>query len=245
MKTRHFCAAHQNRNTLPLEERVHRLVRQLERLSGRSLAVQFHRNRWTYFSCKAVAGSHTVHVSLHEAFLDAPPEVIRAVATLIHRDEDQARRVIRTFAKEQSPIWDKRSNHPPRPLKIEPEGKVYDLQAIYNELNRRYFDGRCSTRITWGNGARTARGQRQITFGTYDRTHRLIRVHPALDRRNVPEYFVRYIAFHEMLHATIPAPLSPNGKRLFHSRLFRQRERTFEDYERALAWGRHFVEEVI
>jgi len=184
-------------------------------------------------------------VSLHEAFLDAPPKVVHAVAALICRDDTVARRIIRTFAAEQSRMWDKRSDRPPRPLRIQSRGKVYDLHAIYEDLNHRYFDGQCAVAITWGNGARSARGQRQITFGTYDRTKRLIRIHPALDHRSVPEYFVRYIAFHEMLHAAVPAPLSPNGKRLFHSRLFRQRERVFEDYARAQAWGKHFIEEVI
>lgn len=228
-----------------LEQRFRRLVHHLERASGRALKVRLHRNRWTYFSCRAVAGAHRVRVSLHESFLDAPAEVLRAIATLIRRDDARARCVIRSFVKDQSPIWDKRADHPPRPQKIIPRGRVYDLRAIFNEINRRYFDGQCTAKITWGNGARTARGRRQITFGTYDKSSHVIRIHPALDHRYVPDYFVRYIAFHEMLHAMVPATLLPNGKRLFHSRVFRQREHAFKDFQRAQEWGKHFVEEVI
>jgi hypothetical protein len=44
-----------------------------------------------------------------------------------------------------------------------------------------------------------------------------------------------------MLHAVLPPPLSPSGRRLYHSQLFRQREREFDDYERAMAWERRFV----
>ena len=216
------------------------LVEQLEQQSGKQLDVRFHRNRWTYFSCETTAGRDHLRVGLHEAFLDASPKVIRAVATLIRREDARARRLIRSFVDAQSHIWDALSDRPPRQLKIKPRGEVYDLRAIFDELNRRYFDGQCSAQITWGNGSRTMRGRRQITFGTYDETTGVIRVHPYLDRRRVPQYFVRYIIYHEMLHVTLPSQLSPGGRRLYHSRVFRQRERMFEDFERAQQWGERF-----
>jgi hypothetical protein len=226
-------------------ERIGGFVQCLERESGRSLNVRFHRNRWTYFSCRTIAHSPRVRVSLHEVFLDAPAEVIRALATLIRRNDKGARGVVRTFVKVQSALWDGRADYRPRQPKIVPRGRVYDLQSLFNELNRGYFDGRCSATITWGNGRRSARGQQHITFGTYDKTTNIIRIHPALDHHRIPEYFVRYITFHEMLHATLPPPLSPSGRRLYHSRLFRQRERMFEDFQRAQTYGNHFVGKVI
>ncbi len=228
-----------------LERRFRRFVECLERKTGRVLRVRFNRNRWTYFSCTRERGRRAVRVNLHVSFLDAPAHVVHAVATLIQRDDPEARHVIRLFAKDQSVFWDKRSDRPPRKVRIRTRGEVYDLQAIFDQLNRRYFDNLCRAQITWGNGSKSARGQRHITFGTYDKTRRLIRVHPALDKRTVPEYFVRYIVFHEMLHAAVPVAASPSGRRLFHSRAFRQREREFEDLERAQKYGRHFVEEVI
>jgi len=245
MDAKRVMIVRETNRTTATDERAAHFVKRLEHLSGRDLVVRIHRNRWTYFSCRTQRGSHRVYLRMHEAFFDAPVGVVRAVATLIGRNDTRARRVLRSWIEVQSRVWDKRSDRPPRPPRIVTRGAVYDLRAIFNDLNRRYFEGSCAARITWGNGTRSARGQRQITFGTYDKTTNIIRIHPALDHRRVPDYFIRYITFHEMLHATTPAPLSPNGRRLFHSRLFRQRERMFEDFERAQAWGKHFIEDVI
>lgn len=223
-------------------DRFNALVRRLEHLSGLSLDVRFHRNRWVYFSCRQTDSKGPVRVRLHEAFLGAPPRVIRALATLLKSENQSARRIVNSFVDEQSHIWDELSDRPPRPLKIEPQGKVYDLWAIFNDLNKRYFGGRCSALITWGNSSRRRRRARHIVFGYYDESAGVIRINPLLDRRSVPEYFVRYIVYHEMLHATLPATVSPSGRHIYHSRLFRQRERMFEDYQRAKLWGERFIE---
>jgi len=245
MSTQLIHSMQRPQRTAVTEKRFRRFIQRLERLSGRTLQVRFHRNRWIYFYCRALNGTRHVRVHLHESFLEAPPNVVRAVTTLIRREDAEARRVIRSFIESQSSSRAKLAERRPRPLKINPRGKVYDLHALFGEINKRYFEGRCSARITWSNSTHLPRGRRQITFGTYDKTAGLIRIHPILDERRVPEYFVRYITFHEMLHATTPAPLSPSGRRLYHSRLFRQRERTFEEFERAQKWERYFVEEVI
>jgi len=235
----------QQPRTLESQEKLRaRLVRRLERASGRTLCVRFHRNRWTYFSCQA-RGAGAVLVRLHEAFLEAPPTVITAVARLIRHESAEARRTIGAFVDERSRVWDELADRPPRPLVIQTKGRIYDLQAIFNGLNLTYFDGECGARITWGRGQRAARNRNQITFGTFDETANLIRIHPILDRRTVPEHFIQYIVYHEMLHAVLPPTVSPSGRRLYHSRLFRQRERMFTDFARAQRWGKRFVEEKI
>jgi len=230
--------------TTPVEESVVRFIRRLEQLAGRPLEVRFHRNRRTYFSCRMLDGIHRVRVRLHESFLDAPPDVVQAVATLVCRQDARSRRVIRSFVDAQSLLWDKLADRPRRVPKINPRGNVHDLQALFDELNERYFDRQCLAKITWGNDARRPRRRYHITFGTCDKAANVIRIHPALDHPRVPEFFVRYIAFHEMLHAALPVSQSPGGKRLYHSRLFRQRERMFEDFARARRWGKQFLEEV-
>lgn len=224
------------------DRRVAALVRQIEKTSGRTLEFRFNRNRWTYFSCETVSGNDRVlRVSLHECFLQAPSEVIAAVATLIRREDKQARRIIGAFIDEQSRLWDALSDRPRRRPRLRTQGQVYDLQAIFDELNHRYFDGKCTARITWGKAPRSTRGRRHITFGSYEEEAGIIRMHPLLDRRRVPKYFVRYIAYHEMLHAMEPSSLSPTGRRLYHSRRFRQLERKFEEYERAQQWSKRFL----
>ena len=92
------------------------------------------------------------------------------------------------------------------------------------------LDGKVSGRITWGRGPKR-RSRSSIQYGSWSDSERLIRIHPKLDSARVPGYFVRYIVFHEMLHAIVI-----KGGRVHHNREFRQREQAYPDYKRALAW---------
>ena len=63
----------------------------------------------------------------------------------------------------------------------------------------------------------------------------MIRIHPRLDADDVPNYVVRNVVYHEMLHQF----LGPEriGERLtFHSRAFRELEKKCLDFERAKHW---------
>ena len=53
--------------------------------------------------------------------------------------------------------------------------------------------------LTWGRGGGRAR-RGGLTFGSYDPVLALIRIHPVLDRRDVPRYFLESVVYHEMLH---------------------------------------------
>lgn len=64
-------------------------------------------------------------------------------------------------------------------------------------------------------------------------------MHSALDHPEVPEFFVRFIIFHEMLHAELKVQ-DKRGRRCIHSREFRRREHAHPDFERAKKWEREF-----
>ncbi len=51
----------------------------------------------------------------------------------------------------------------------------------------------------------------------------MIRINPLLDDERVAREFVRYIVFHEMLHAALPEEYR-NGRRVDHGPVFRQME---------------------
>jgi predicted metal-dependent hydrolase len=80
------------------------------------------------------------------------------------------------------------------------------------------------------------RRRRSIRFGSYVPQEDLIRIHPLLDQPFVPEYFVRYIVFHEMLHAYLGRSEGLSEHALSHSPEFRQMERAYPDYVCAQAW---------
>jgi len=117
---------------------------------------------------------------------------------------------------------------------INTQGECFDLSRIFNSLNEEYFGGNISASITWGRPfhKRTARKR---TLGSYSHHGNLIRISPLLDRKHVPQYFLEYIVYHEMLYADIGVGVS-QGRRTMHSKEFRDREKLFDHYSRALQW---------
>jgi hypothetical protein len=95
--------------------------------------------------------------------------------------------------------------------------------------------------ITWG---RQGSGNRTIRFGSFDFERRLIRIHPTLDQDWVPHYFVEFVVFHELLHAVFP-PEIRGGRRIIHSSEFREREKTFPDYDHAMTWERENLKRIL
>jgi hypothetical protein len=64
----------------------------------------------------------------------------------------------------------------------------------------------------------------------------LIRIHPVLDRPDVPRYFVESVVYHEMLHHHLGGVPDRAGRTVYHTRAFREAEARFPGYGEALAW---------
>jgi hypothetical protein len=106
-------------------------------------------------------------------------------------------------------------------------GNCHSLPDIYREINERYFNGQVEIeRIGWG--LRKSWGR----LGHYDPVHHTITLSPVLDSASVPLFVVKFIVYHELLHAVFNGtPVS--GNRRYHSPEFRRAERAYPDFERA------------
>ena len=89
--------------------------------------------------------------------------------------------------------------------------------------------------ITWGRGSGRAR-RGGLTFGSYDPVLGLIRIHPVLDRHDVPLYFLESVVYHEMLHHQMGGIPDRAGRTVYHSRAFRAAEARYPSHREALAW---------
>jgi len=208
-----------------------------------SLAVTLTDNRHTMISVRRDHRGPRYRVRLHHMFADADPIVTRALARYIGSNDPAASRVLGAFIDSQQ--------HRVRPLarvphspSLETRGRHFDLEEIYHDLNDRYFAGTISARITWGQRCGKPRRRNSIKMGSYSVEERLIRVHRSLDRAFVPRYFVEWIVYHEMLHQVHQAALV-NGRRQFHTPAFLADEARFEHYERARAWERAHLDEIL
>jgi hypothetical protein len=207
---------------------------------GADVKVQLtvHDNRSTMISFRRQPP--VLKVRVHHMFLDAPPHVVDAIADYAGRGRGPAGQVLDDYiAQEQERI----RALPRRPQLLQARGRCFDLQALYDALNGELFQGGIRARIGWGR--QTGRRRRKsIRLGVYDHKAREIRIHPALDRPDVPRFFLEYIVFHEMLHQLFPSD-RPDGRNVHHPRAFRDRERAFPRYEAAIAWEAQHLNQLL
>jgi hypothetical protein len=108
-----------------------------------------------------------------------------------------------------------------------PLGEHFDLEKLFEELNRRYFGGKLQRpHIAWS--SRSWRRQ----FGCYDPGPHQILLNRRMDRPSIPQCAVEYVLFHEMLHVKHPTRRS-GCSLVSHSREFREEEKRFPEFERA------------
>ncbi|HXZ80775.1 MAG TPA: M48 family peptidase [Terriglobales bacterium] len=100
-------------------------------------------------------------------------------------------------------------------------GNVYDLEAIFEDLNSRFFYGLLARpQMTWSqNHSRNA-------LGHYDPAHNTIVVSRVFDHVDIPRYVVEYIVYHEMLHLKHPVKLR-GSRRCVHSQQFQEEEKLY------------------
>lgn len=109
-----------------------------------------------------------------------------------------------------------------------PAGRVYDLRAVYDGLNQRYFDQQLKVRhLSW------SRRKNRTLMGHYDASYDAIVVNRKLDHPCVPRFVIEYVLYHEMLHAHFGESSLPNGQRSVHHPRFRRAEREFPQYQKA------------
>ncbi|HEY1958713.1 MAG TPA: hypothetical protein VGH28_24020 [Polyangiaceae bacterium] len=175
-----------------------------------------------------------VKARVHHMFLDAPPRVQDALVRYVREGDREASDLIGRYIESNTPRLARVSRH----KRLVTQGHHHDLLATFQRLNDKYFGGTMNVLVTWGARQGPPKSPRAtIKLGSYAFQDRLVRIHPALDRRWVPRYFLEYVMFHEMLHHAMPATRGP-GRRLLHPPEFREREHEFRNYERALAWER-------
>jgi len=100
-------------------------------------------------------------------------------------------------------------------------GHFYDLDEIFEELNRRFFHGLLARpRMSW------SQSKTRRILGHYDPAHNAIIISRIFDHPAVPTFVVEYIVYHEMLHLKHPVKLL-GSRRCVHSTEFQAEEKLF------------------
>lgn len=237
-----ICAAGVDRDT------ARRFLLRLEQQIERPLRLRVNNNASTLLSLVRPRDGSPVRFSVHRMFLDAPDDVVRALGQYVVRATPACQALIRNYMNSgaaEADTDDSSTAAPARALNLRSRGAVYDLHKLAEDVSREFFNGEMKVNITWSRGAtepRNGRSRRHIIFGSYDRRHALVRIHPALDSVSVPEFFVKFVIYHEMLHHILDVRPQPGGRRCVHTPQFRERERRHPDYKQALEWEGKFMQ---
>jgi len=180
-----------------------------------------------------------VLIRLHGMFAAAPLEIGEAVAKWL-RSGRRARKACAQLDAWIEAQLEELAPPAPRQATLVTRGEVHDLAALSAPLYEQEFAGEFQAvpgppTLTWGRRARS-RTRHSIRLGSFVTELNLVRIHPALDQAGVPDWFVRTVLFHEILHAARP-PRRGSGKRwVHHDAEFRTREAAYRDHDRALRW---------
>ena len=110
------------------------------------------------------------------------------------------------------------------------KGHVYDLDDVFEDLNRRFFYGLMARPLmTW-----SGHHSRQ-SLGHYDPAHNAIVISRIFDKPEVPAFAVEYLVYHEMLHLKHPVRLR-GSRRCVHSKDFQAEEKQFPELTKALSY---------
>lgn len=211
-------------------------VRRRFRLDLADIEVKFYPYAGLHHTIRVRGGR--VYVRLSDIFQTAPPEVTRAlafllVARLLSRKVPPAHeRIYRSYAFSPEVVRASDIARRQRGRKVisSAQGRVYDLERIFSRLNRKYFAAELrKPTLTW------SRRRARSILGHHDSVHDTITISKTLDSPDVPEWFVEYIVFHEMLHIKHPARIV-NGRRYYHTPAFRADEQRFRRYRESQEW---------
>jgi hypothetical protein len=227
-----------------------KLLRSLNRFaSGRLSDLKLTDNRRTILTVRPApaADRSRLELRIHHSFLEAPEDVLRAVADFVgsKKGSERAREALNLIREHFS--RHKSAAGRVRKSVLRSEGCALDLRELVDDLNHRYFEGRLAVDVTWGRAAcgSCRRGRSSsLQLGSYSSEDNLIRIHRVLDDPGVPRYVVEAVVHHELLHADMP-PEIRDGRRFFHTPEFRQRERQFRLLGRANAWIQDHLPELL
>ena len=178
-----------------------------------------------------------VLVRLSDLLEGAPVDVLHAIAHILlaklYRKEIETRHATRyrrylgrqDVSRKAHLLRQERG----RKILLSAQGRHYDLEMIFEDLNTRFFHGLLARPLmTWSRHA-----SRQ-SLGHYDPSHNTIVISRVFDRPEMPRYAIEYLVYHEMLHLKHPVKLN-GSRRCVHPKAFQEEERLFPELDKAKA----------
>ncbi len=176
----------------------------------------------------------SVKIKVSKYFNDAPIEIIKILAIILLAKIYRIK-VDRKFKQTYQIYIDELQKIIPKPKRRIPEnyipqGKYYDLSAIFDSLNKVYFSNKLNvTHLGW------SKNKSYTRLGFYDKERKLLVISKIFDSHKVPFQIIEFLVYHEMLHILIAAKII-NGRRKVHPPYFSDLERKFPNFSKIDNW---------
>jgi len=127
--------------------------------------------------------------------------------------------------------------------RLQTQGKYFDLQMLFDQINAEYFDGKLQTQITWASrwGGRSTQSMQHDGEGN---PYSLITISLGYDHSSATAEIVGGVVYHESLHIAVP-PEEKNGRRVVHGREFRKREKQYRHFDQWQRWHRDVLPRIL
>jgi hypothetical protein len=214
--------------------RVNYKSKHFSRRSNQPVRVELFNLAGTYW---VKQGKDGLRIQVHEGFVGAQEQAIEAlvITLLIGKDAKDGKgrsylsmikaytqsSTFRSIAAELDIVV---TADPSRSL-----GQHFDLEIIFDKVNRNYFEGQMAKpNLVW-NKTLTYR-----KFGHYQPAKDTVMISISLDQATVPDYVVEFVMYHELLHKQLGITTS-KGRQYAHTRAFRKAEARFLNHRQAEA----------
>jgi hypothetical protein len=180
-------------------------------------------------------GKEGIRVQAHEGFVGAPDEILQAlvVTTLSgKRALDRKGKAYPDIVKDytHSEAFQRIASQlefERTPTDKGSRGQYFDLEDIFNKVNRLYFEGAMSKpNLTW-NKTLTHR-----KFGHYHAASDTVMLSISLDQASIPAYVLEFVMYHELLHKQLGIS-NHKGRQYAHTPAFREAEARFKKHKQA------------
>jgi len=222
----------------------HEFVEALSALIPEPTKIILTHNRSSLISVHVEKGGTKV-ARIQHAFRAADKKTMKALARFLHKADKRSGRKVDAFLRENHDLVEAMAREPNKTGRVFTRVRHHDLKKILVKVMKDYGFRVPKVRITWSGKARKVKARSTIKFGSYCYQTRIISIHPKLDSPQVPEYFVEYIIYHELLHALFPPPSSNDDRREVHTKEFKRFERKFKRYEDAYRFEKIFMETML
>jgi len=115
------------------------------------------------------------------------------------------------------------------------QGVVFNLREIFDKINSDFFNGDLVCCLRWGK-EKSRTSYHEICNDENSNPFHLITIAGFYNQKNIPDFAIEALMYHEMLHIAIPPINTGEKKRSVHHRQFREMEKQFPHYKKWKDW---------